>query len=242
LFGLWLIVRLLREQRKDREPFFPWAEMKQTVALRLTLMTQGNIMIRTLAMLAGFAWFTRQGALLGEATLAANHVLLNLISFCAFFLDGFALPAESLVGVAKGRRDRAQFDRAVNRTTLLAAGTALVLAIVLWGWGDLMIAALTDLETVRSLAAIYLPWVAVYIGLSFAAFQLDGIFIGTTHATEMRNASLVSVLLFMVMSAWLAPLYGNTALWLCFVGYVVIRAISLLVYYPCVRKRIALNE
>ncbi len=238
IFGLWLIVRILRGQHRDETPFVSWAELRQAAALRLTFFTQGNIMIRTLAMLAGFAWFTRQGALLGEAQLAANHVLLSLISFCAFFLDGFALPAESLVGAAKGRGDRAQFDRAVRRTTFLAAATAVILGLILIGFGSSFISALTDLENVRQLAASFLPYVAVYIGCSFAAFQLDGIFIGTTHAAEMRNASLVSVILFILTSAWLVPLHGNTGLWLTFIGYVIVRAIALGFYYPGIRRHI----
>lgn len=239
LFGLWLILRILRDQHHDDSPFIPWTELRRAAALRLTFSTQGNIMIRTLAMLAGFAWFTRQGAQLGEAQLATNHVLLSLISFCAFFLDGFALPAESLVGAAKGRGDLEQFDRAVWRTTLLAAITAVILAIILYGFGSSFITVLTSLDKVQQLATIYLPYVAFYIGLSFAAFQLDGIFIGTTHAAEMRNASLLSVTLFIGLSAWLTPSYGNHALWLCFIGYVIVRAITLGFYYPRVRRSIA---
>ena len=238
LFGLVLVGRLLREQHRDTAPFFPWAELRHAAALKLTFFTQGNIMIRTLAMLAGFAWFTRLGTQLGATTLAANHVLLALISFCAFFLDGFALPAENLVGAAKGRRDQGYFDRAVWRTTWFAAVTSVALGLILFALGDYFVAALTDLETVRTLALRFLPFAAVYVALSFAAFQLDGIFIGTTHAAEMRNASLISVILFILTSAWLTPLYGNTALWFCFIGYVVVRAITLGLYYPGIRRQL----
>ena len=238
IFGLFLVIKVLRSQHRDEAPFIPWVELRHAAALRLTFLTQGNIMIRTLAMLAGFGWLTRQGALLGEATLAANHVLLALISFCAFFLDGFALSAENLVGAAKGRCDLPRFDRAVRRTNMLAAVTALGLALIIFGFGNYFIATLTDLTAVRAIAADFLPFVAVYVALSFAAFQLDGIFIGTTHAAEMRNASLVSVILFILTSAWLTPLYGNTALWFTFIGYVVIRAITLAMYYPKVRREI----
>lgn len=237
LFGLVLIIRILREQHRDHAPFIPWAELRQAAALKLTFLTQGNIMIRTLAMLAGFAWFTRLGTQFGAPILATNHVLLTLISFCAFFLDGFALSAENLVGAAKGRCDLGGFDRAVKRTTVLAAVTAVGLALIMLGLGNYLIAALTDLNAVQTLAAEFLPYAAIYVGLSFAAFQLDGIFIGTTYAAEMRNASLVSVILFVVVSAWLAPAYGNHALWLCFIGYVIMRAITLGYYYPGIRRR-----
>lgn len=237
LFGLSLLVRILREQHCDTAPFIPWTELRHATALKLTFLTQGNIMIRTLAMLLGFGWLTRLGTQFGPTTLATNHVLLALISFCAFFLDGFALSAENLVGRAKGRRDLGYFDRAVKRTTVLAAATAVGLALIMIGFGNPLIAALTNLETVQTMAAEFLPYAAIYVALSFAAFQLDGIYIGTTNAAEMRNASLVSVILFIGLSAWLTPTYGNQALWLCFIGYVVMRAITLGFYYPRVRRQ-----
>ncbi|HLS27678.1 MAG TPA: MATE family efflux transporter, partial [Opitutales bacterium] len=182
-------------------------------------------------------WLTRLGTQLGPTTLASNHVLLALISFCAFFLDGFALSAENLVGMAKGRRDLAYFDRAVKRTTILAAGTAMGLALILLGLGDFLIAGLTNLEAVRAMTATFLPYAAIYVALSFAAFQFDGIYIGTTHSAELRNASIFSVLFFVLSSAWLTPVYGNHALWFCFIAYVVMRAITLGFYYPRIRRR-----
>src|SRR5690625_4622098 len=236
IFGLILLIRILREQQGDDAPFVPWREMRQAAALRRTFFTQGNIMIRTLAMLAGFGWFTRVGAQLGPTILASNHVLLTLVSFCAFFLDGFALSAENLVGLAKGRRNLDHINRAVRRTTLLAAATAFGLALILLIFGNQMIAGLTNLESVREMTARFLPYVVIYVGLSFAAFQLDGIFIGTTHSAELRNASILSVAVFVGLSAWLTPIYGNRALWLCFIGYVVIRAVALGFYFPKVRR------
>ncbi len=238
LYGLSRIIRMLRNQHHDALTFLPWAELRRLEALRGTFIAQGNIMIRTLAMLAGFAWFTRQGAALGEITLAANHILISLIGFCAFFLDGFALPAETLVGTAKGRRDLALFDHAVARTTLLAAFTALALSLVLVIAGPTIIQAMTNLEAVRSRTGEFLGFAAIYVALSVSAFQLDGIFIGTTHTREMRNASLASAGIFMASSAWLVPTYGPVALWLTFIGYVVVRAITLAFYYPRLRRQV----
>lgn len=238
-YAVFIIWRLLRQHHDDKHPLIPWPELRRLSALRGTFIAQGNIMIRTLAMLAGFAWFTRQGAALGDTTLAANHILLSLIGFCAFFLDGFALPAESLVGNAQGRRDLKFFDQVVARTTVLAVVTALILATTLVFAGPTIIATMTDITSVQTIAHHSLLFAAIYVALSVFAFQLDGIFIGTTRTREMRNASLISASLFILSSAYLVPAHGLTALWLTFIAYVIIRALTLALQFPALRHQIS---
>ena len=66
----------------------------------------------SLLLLAGFGIFNDQGARFGDSILAANHILLQFISFSAFFLDGFAFVTEALAGRAFGARQPAAFTLA----------------------------------------------------------------------------------------------------------------------------------
>ena len=193
-------------------------------------------MLRTLLLLAGFAWFTNQGAKFGDEVLAANHVLLQLVSFSAFVLDGFAFATESLVGRAEGAGDPGLFDRALRLTSELAALSALMLAGAVWVLGPLAIEGMTDLAKVQAVARSYLGYAAVYVALSAAAFQLDGVFIGVTRTREMRNAVLVALLGFLLASLPLIQHWGNHGLWVAFIGYVVFRAVALGVLLPGVRR------
>lgn len=192
--------------------------LRQLVSVNL------DIMVRTLALLTGFALFTDQGARFGSVVLAGNHLLLQLISFSAFFLDGFAFATESLVGRAFGGGDRAAFNAVVARSTRLAAATALLLATLLWLGGDFFIALLTSLEPVKAAAQTYLPHCALYVLLSFAAFQLDGIFLGTTRTRPLRNGALLALALFALAALPLSQAFGNDGLWWAFIGFVVVRA------------------
>src|SRR5690625_5564047 len=92
--------------------------------LKALFSVNANIMIRTLALIAGFAWFANEGAKFGDGTLAANHILLQFISLSAFFLDGYANVVESLVGQAYGAKNHQRFRRAIHDSTVLAAITA----------------------------------------------------------------------------------------------------------------------
>lgn len=241
LLGGWLVFDLLRRRRAAGGEVGPWVEraaLFDRAGIGGMARAQLDIMARTLLLLAGFGWFTNEGARFGDATLAANHLLLQLVSFSAFVLDGFAFATESLVGRALGARDRAAFDRAVRRTSELAllAGLALSAGIALAG--PAAVAALTDLPAVRAVAGAHLGLAALYVAVSAPAFQLDGVFIGATRTRAMRDASAAALVVFLGLSWALVPAAGNRGLWLAFVGYVVARALTLGVGYPALRRAV----
>lgn len=192
----------------------------------------GNIMVRTLALLTGFAWFANQGATFGDQVLAANHVLLQFVSLSAFFLDGYAHVAEMLTGNAYGARNKASFVLQVRHSSVLAGVTALLLASLVYLFSGQLIPLLSKDAQVQAIALAHSGYAAAYIAVSFAAFQLDGLFIGVTKSLEMRNATLAALAVFIGAALLLAPAYGNVGLWVGFIVYVVARAIALACYYP----------
>lgn len=236
LLGLWMVVQLIRPQ--DDAPLWPWQRIVVREHWLRTLRANADIMWRTLMLLAGFAWFTDQGARFGDVTLAANHILLQFVSLSAFFLDGYAFVVESQVGRAMGARQALWFRLVIQRSTILAAGTAVALALLVWWPGPLFIDALTTVASVREAARLYLPWAALYVLCSFVAFQLDGIFIGTTESRPMRNATAMALGVFLLAAAWLVPHYANHGLWLAFVLFVIARGITLGAYLPALHHRI----
>ena len=68
--------------------------------------------------------------------------------------------------------------------------------------------------------------------LSVWSFQLDGVFIGTGHTREMRNAMIFSLLAYLALLQVTIPLFGNHGLFLGLAVFMLIRAASLLFYFP----------
>ncbi len=236
--GVLTVVVALRHLRQLGGSF-NWARVIDRVGLRKTLRANSDIMIRTLLMIGGFAFFTDQGARLGTVTLAANHMLLQLISLSAFFLDGYAHVAESLVGSAKGAKNIFFFEAALRRTTEVALLSSLLLGTGILTVGPAVIGLLTDLPHVRFAARDYLVPVAVYVASSVVAFQLDGVFIGCTETRLMRNAAAVSLVCFVGAALVLIPRYQNGGLWWAFVGYVCLRGLTLYLLLPTLRVRLS---
>ena len=212
--GLWSLERLLAVDR-----------------LRRTMSVNGDIMIRSLALIFVFVWFMAQGAKQGDVILAANAVLMHLISISAFFLDGLAFAAEALIGRSVGAAHRAGLVVAARMTTLWAGAVALFLSLVIGALGAEFIDLLTVDAAARSAARAYLPWAIGMPLLGVWAFQLDGIFIGATRTAEMRNAMLISLSIFLI-AWWLSLPLGNHGLWIALYINYLARIGTLYYHYP----------
>jgi multidrug resistance protein, MATE family len=184
-----------------------------------------DILIRTLALLFAFAFFTRQGALKGDVTLAANAVLNNLFLVGGYFLDGIATAAEQLCGRAIGARNRAAFRRAVKLSIGWSYALAAGMSALLWFGGGILIDFLTTSEAVRTEARHYLIFAALTPLAGAHAFTHDGIYIGATWNVPMRNLMLGALALYILLW-WLLQPWGNTGLWLALLGFLLVRGIG----------------
>ena len=233
--GLWLVARRLRELPRTGHR----VTLLEPAALRALVAVNGNIFVRTLCLVLALFYFTAVGTGIGETVVAANAILMQLQFFLAYGLDGFAHAVEGLAGSARGAGRRDHFRAAVRTTTVCALGVALAYTVLYALLGPVFIGWMTDLEGVRSLALDFLPWMVLAPIVSVWSFQLDGIFIGTTRTVEMRNGMLVAAGAFWLATEALVPTLGNHGLWLAFMGFLALRALTLGAWLPRVDRTIA---
>ncbi|WP_445680070.1 MATE family efflux transporter [Radicibacter daui] len=234
VMGLVVMLRIVGPDWRQitLQRLFDVARLKRLVSVN------ADIMVRSLALLTAFAWFTNQGAKMGDTVLAANAALQVFLSFLAYGLDGFAFAAEALVGGATGGGDRPAFRAAALSTTRLALVTAVLSAVVLAAGGRLFINILTNIEEVRAVAAIYLPWLIALPLIAVWSYQADGIFMGATETRPMRNMMLLSLALYIALSIPAIRLWGNHGLWAAFSLFMALRAVTLGFCYPRLERRI----
>ncbi len=200
-----------------------------------------DIMIRTVALLILFTWFANAGARLGAATLAANHVLLQFVSFAAFILDAFAFTAEERVGSAYGKRDRDRFMRAVRLTGEFSLLSGALLALAFFVLGGPLIDFLTTDAEVREVARAYLPFAALIPLIGMPSYMMDGVFIGTTRGRALRNAGVAATVLYIALDLLLRP-FDNTGAWIAMTASYLLRAGGLALYFPALLKDIRQTE
>ena len=234
LFGFYLLRLPLRTAREH----YQRSRLFERSALLQLFKANFDIFVRTLCVLFAFSYFTAMGARQGEVILAANAILMHLQSIMAYALDGFAHAVEALAGSAYGAGRRALFRRAVYLTSFWAALIALLLSLIYFAFGEAIIGIFTSIDDVAATAAVYLPWMIAAPILSIWSFQLDGIFIGTGFTRAMRNAMIFSLLAYLGLLQWSIDEFGNHGLFLGLMFFMLIRAASLLFYFPGIDRAI----
>ena len=191
-----------------------------------------DVLIRTLALLFTFAWFVNSGATQGTAILAGNEILLQFITVSAFILDGYAFVAEKEIGEAYGARNRARLIRAMRATTELALVSGLIISALYYIAGGWLIASFVNDEEARRVALHFLPYCAIVPLIGIPCWQLDGFFLGATRGKALRNAALITTVLYVATDLVMRHNFGNTGVWTAFLIMYVIRAVALGAYLP----------
>ncbi|CAI0779750.1 MATE family efflux transporter DinF [Serratia quinivorans] len=232
LLGLWLSWRVMR----IRGISVPMLRQAWRGNLRRLLALNRDIMLRSLLLQLCFASLTIFGARLGGEVVAVNAVLMNLLTFTAYALDGFAYAVEAHSGHAYGARDDSQLRKvwraACRQACLVALGFGLLYAVA----GQQIIAALTSLPELRALASHYLPWQVVLPLVGVWCYLLDGMFIGATRGAEMRNSMAVAAAGY-GLTLFTLPVLGNHGLWLALAVFLSLRGLALGWIWHCHRVR-----
>ncbi|MFK8029751.1 MAG: MATE family efflux transporter [Gammaproteobacteria bacterium] len=218
--GLWLALRSLRSKSHGlMEGVLVVSRFRELMQVNL------DLLIRTLALQLTFVIITAAGARQGALILAANAVLLNFQWIVSYALDGFANAAEAMVGRAVGAKQARALDQAVrlNRawSLLIAAGMTVIFVLA----GNTLIDRITNIEEVRELARVYLPWLIALPLISVWSFLYDGVFVGAMRSKEMRNIMVLSTFVIFIPAWWLFGFMGNHGLWLAFALFMASRGL-----------------
>lgn len=223
LLGAWLVMRHLGKL----EPGLSLRSLFDWIAIRRLAAVNGDIVLRSLVMQIAFVSLVALGSRQGEVVLAANTVLINMLHLSAFALDGFAFAASTLVGKHTGAGERRAMREAVNAALVWSLGFAVLITLLFAFGGGLLIRLITDIEAVRTAAAIYLPYAVAAPLIGALPFAFDGIYVGATRTREMRNGMIGAVLAFGLAAWLLIPPLGNHGLWLSYHTFMVARAVWL---------------
>ena len=240
--GIMLALREIKRRGGFRPKAFSKSTLLDKTALSKLGVANGNIFIRTMSLTLGFNFFGNAAASEGETFLAGYHVLMQMVTMSALVLDGFAHTAEAVTGAAYGAKDKTRFSKAVRLTSEFSLIFALICGAAIYFGGPYLITLLTTDPDVVQSARTYLPYCALAPVLGFAAFQMDGIFIGTTRTAAMRNAGIAAVIIYIGVHYLIAPSLGAKGIWIAFLIYYIARAATLGLAYPSITRHLDIRD
>ena len=195
-----------------------------------------NIFIRTILLTFSFLWITYQSSKLGENYLAINTILMQFIMMASFLLDAYAFSTEAVIGFTIGKKSEKYFLQAVTNSFQLSIATGLAISVLYLFSFQFIVSQLTDLDYLRYLVFNYFMWIVIIPPIASLCYQFDGIFIGASQTTEMRNGMIISVVFFIISSHFLVGNFGNHGLWLSLLLFMIMRSITLNYYFNRILK------
>lgn len=187
-----------------------------------------NILIRAFAVISTFALFTNWSSALGTGILAANTLLLQVVTLTSYFCDGIAFATESFAGQFYGVGNRAGLQALLK----LGGGTSvlmgLLFAMIFALFPEPLFRLMTQHEEVVATVGHYVWWLVPTLGAGAIAYLLDGYFLGITAGEALRNATLTATLLgFLPLGTLAYLLAAPHLLWLAFALFMGCRAVTL---------------
>lgn len=222
LIGLVMVWRVL----KLRGIAFSLLKNSWYGDLRRLMRLNRDIMLRSLMLQLCFASLTILAARLGSEVVAVNAVLLMFLTFTAYALDGFAYAVEACSGEAYGARDSDKLLRVWHASCRQAGLVALSFSLLYACSGEAIVAMLTSLPELRDMADRYLIWQVILPLAGVWCYLLDGMFIGATRGSEMRNGMAIAALGY-ALTLLTLPWLGNHGLWLAVMVFLLLRGLSL---------------
>ncbi len=197
-----------------------------------------NLFLRTLVLTFSFLWISYMGTKLGEDFLAVNTILMQFIIFSAFLLDAYAYTTEGIIGYSIGKKNKKSFFLAVKNSIELSFFSALIISILYLIFFKEIINIITDIEILRYISYKHAIWIIIIPPIASFCYQLDGIFIGASQTSDMRNATIFASIAFIILSIYSTKYFGNHGIWLSLLMFMLLRSLSLTFLIDKITKRL----
>lgn len=184
-----------------------------------------DIFLRTMLLIAVTTFFTSSSAKMGNTTLAANALLMQMFTLFSYIMDGFAYSAEALTGRFIGAKRYDVLSKLIKYLFLWGIILAILFTCIYGFFTDEILQLLTNKVDVITACKEYQVWVLLIPLVGFSAFLWDGVFIGATASKQMRNSMFVAAACFFLIYYSLYNNWQNNALWFAFIFYLGMRGV-----------------
>lgn len=208
------------------------SQILDPIALQATLSLNGDITIRTFAIVLTFSCFTNLSATMGTQVLATNTLLLQAITLTSYFIDGLAFATESLAGSFRGQAQHHLLFPLLKVAGGISLALGLTFASIYVLLPQTVFSLLTNHPEVIIQVNQSVLWLVPVLGFGAIAYFLDGYFLGLTEGRILRNSMVLSAIAFAPLAV-LAWYWQNVQmLWFAMTCFMAARALTLGLQVP----------
>ena len=221
--GLMLAFGILWTKYREYHPF---RKEERQVRGDVSLFSLNmNLFIRSLCFMIIYIGFTMLASYYGDVELAVSAIIMKIMMFFSYFVDGFAYAGEALVGkqIGEGKSTK----EVVRLLFVWSIGVGLLFTGIHALWADKCIALLTSDGEVLETAQRYYGWLVAMPIVSTLAFMWDGVYIGAAEGVKIRNAMIWSAGSFVAVYLGGFTWLGIQALYMAYFAHLIARVVYL---------------
>ena len=163
-----------------------------------------DLFLRTLALQGSFVLAAALCSRMGPEVIGAHQIGLQMFMLTALALDAVAVAAQSLVGEALGREDRARARSAAGLCARVGLLAGVAFAAVLVLVRPIAPGLFTSAPDVLYEAGIMWWWLAGMQLITGILFALDGVLMGANDVAVLRTITIFAHALVYAPLAWIA--------------------------------------
>lgn len=181
-----------------------------------------NLMVRTFFLLMHNNMIMAASSGLGADILAANSILLQILSLISYAFDGIANTSSVFAGRARGLKDNNMMKDVWKKNLQWGMFFVFLLTIIYISGSKNVILTFTNIEKIVRLSEKYSYWIALYPITAFLGLTYYGIFTGSNMTLPVAQSTFLAFLIFTVSWKFIIPEFGNNGVWA-----------SLIIFYFC---------
>lgn len=216
-----------------KTPFHLKFSFKINPSMKGLLLMAANLFIRTAALNFAIYLANAYATDYGKNYIAAQSILMNIWLFFSFFIDGYANAGNAIGGKLLGARDYKNLwglSKKISGYSVLISLILVLICSIFYTEIGLIFSKETNVLALFSMVF----WVVLLMQpVNAIAFMFDGIFKGLGEAKYLRNVLLAATFLGFAPTLLIADYFGLKlyAIWIAFFVWMLIRSLSLVVYF-----------
>ena len=203
----------------DKSDIFVLSKYKRFFTINI------NIFIRSICLLLSINSFMILSSYMGNNELAANALLVEFSVFLAYFMDAIANATETIVAEYY-INDKVMFVYSLKITLAYTFILGVIFSSLYYIFYPFILGLLTSISEVRDVADKYIIFSILFPTIAAISYWLDGVYVGMLDTITMRNAMIISMLLYFI-TVYLLWRFGNYGLWGAFLCFFIFRALTL---------------